>query len=161
MTGVWIAIAVGLVVGLAVGAAWWRSYSQRQVFARARSEFQLRREYLEAKFFELAAASGRPRGLEWVDCDFENEVAYARDREADRITALVAVAIRFEAIEGGGMEDVEAVGNLKAATAVFQYSNQGWATEGRTIFNLSPTQTIEHYRLSLESIPPDVAAGSA
>ena len=70
---------------------------------------QAQRERLEAKFFQLAAASGRPRGLEWTGCDFDDDVVYARDRRSGELCALVAVTIRFEAQEGGGMEDVEAV----------------------------------------------------
>ena len=36
----------------------------------ARRQFQQQREHLEAKFFELAASSGKPRGLRWKECEW-------------------------------------------------------------------------------------------
>ena len=120
--------------------------------AEARRTFLLRREWLEAQFWKLASESGMPRGLRWADCDFENPVAFARDLKHGTLTALVAITIRFEAIEGGGMEDVEAVGNLKAATAIFRHEHGSWTTEGRAIFNLNPEEAIAYYRGELEMV---------
>ena len=127
----------------------WRSRRGDAQFARARAAFRIRREWLEARFVDLASGSGKPRGLRWVDCQFDNDITYARDRGTRDVSALVAITIRFEAIEGGPMEDVEAVGNLRYATAVFRYSGRQWTTEGRAIFNLNPTEAIEHFRSSL------------
>jgi hypothetical protein len=107
---------------------------------------------LEAKFLQVAGRRGTPRGLEWIDCDFDDAVSFARDRRSGELTALVAVAIRFHAVEGGGMEDVEAVGNQKAATAVFRHRGDEWTTEGRAVFNLNPRETIEHYQHELERV---------
>ncbi|MGC4004104.1 MAG: hypothetical protein QM811_13675 [Pirellulales bacterium] len=120
---------------------------------RALREFHLRREQLEAKFLSKAAATGKPRGLRWVDCDFQNEITYARDKRTGSISAFVGVTISFEAIEGGGMEDVEAVGNLRAATAVFSL-DEGlqWRTDGRAIFNLNPVEAIRFYQANLEPV---------
>ena len=129
----------------------WRDVGRRSR-ARARQEFLLRREWLEAKFLEAAAALGLPRGLEWVDCDFDSPVSFARDRKTGELTALVAVTIRFAAIEGGGMEDVEAVGDAKSATAVFRHDGTKWTTQGRAIFNLNPLEAIEFYHSELETV---------
>lgn len=123
-----------------------------QKLADQRAEFSRRREWLEAKFLQTAGGRGTPRGLEWVDCDFENDISFARDRRSGELTALVAVAIQFRAIEGGGMEDVEAVANQKAATAVFRYRGQEWTTDGRAIFNLNPIEAIEFYQSELEPV---------
>ncbi|MFO0819237.1 MAG: hypothetical protein U1A77_14920 [Pirellulales bacterium] len=116
-----------------------------------RAEFFQRREWLEARFLTLAGSSGKPRGLAWIDCEFESQVTWARDRETGDPRALVAVTIRFEAIAGGGMEHNPNVGNLRAATAVFQWTNGQWQTVGRAIFNLSPTQAIQHFQHELEA----------
>ncbi len=126
-----------------------RERREAEEFERARKAFHRERERAEAKFFDLAASSGRPRGLRWKDCEFEDGVAYARDKQTAELRALVAVTVSFEAIEGGGMEDVEAVSNLRAATAGFRYSEGHWSTEGRVIFNLNPTQAIAHFQDSL------------
>src|SRR4029453_10490327 len=79
----------------------------------------LTRERLEHRFFVRASKSGKPRGLEWVDCEFEDDVAIARDRHTGRLRAVVGVTFRFRAIEGGGMENNSKVANLKAASATF------------------------------------------
>ena len=77
--------------------------------ARAQRDFHRQRELLEARFVDRAASSGKPRGLRWTDVDFDDDVIYARDRRTRRLKALVAIEVGFEAIEGGGMEEVEAV----------------------------------------------------
>ncbi len=139
------------------GAMWpgWRRRRQERDLAAAKLAFHRQRERLEAKFFELSAASGKPRGLRWVDCDFSNAVSYARDRRSGELSAFVAVTISFEAVEGGGMEQVEAVSNLRAASAVFLHRRGKWQTEGRTVFNLSPSEAIEYYRQAVVRVAPD------
>lgn len=150
----WIAIgsSAAVVAGLGVAIWLWRRSHGHDVFEQARKKFTLRREWLEAEFLTLAAASGKPRGLRWTDCDFEDPVAFARDRRTGHYRALVGVTIRFEAVEGGGMEDVEAVGNLKAATVVFRLDGPDWEADGRAYFNLTPKQTIEHYQHELDTV---------
>lgn len=146
-------VGVALLAGVAIGFVWLRSRRPSRVnLERARKLFHLRREWLEAKFFTLAANSGKPRGLEWVDCDFENPVSFARDRHTGRLRALVGVTVRFRAIEGGGMEDNPNVGNLRAASAIFLLDGEEWSTAGRVLFNLNPLQAIEHFRKELEVV---------
>jgi hypothetical protein len=128
---------------------------------QARRDFHLQRERLECVFFQTAGASGKPRGLRWVDCDFENDVTYACNRQTKQLAALVACTIRFEAIEGGGMEDVAAVSNLRSATAVFEFNGKQWRTLGRVIFNLNPSETIEHFRDQLVLVGQETAARAA
>ena len=135
-----------------------RAKKRSAQFARAKKDFHLQRERLEARFVLVAGASGKPRGLRWVNCEFEDDVAYARDRRTGQLFALVGVTIAFEAIEGGGMEEVEAVGNLRAATAVFFSEKERWSTEGRTLFNLSPEEAIEHYGESLTGVGSEKVA---
>jgi hypothetical protein len=119
---------------------------------RARRAFVRDRARLEASFFEKAAASGKPRGLAWKSCAFQNGVLLARDRANGEIVGLVGVTIGFEAVEGGGMEDVEAVGNLRAATALFTWNGGDWATAGRAVFNLEPREVLERYRGNLDPV---------
>lgn len=148
----WIGFAfVGSIVLATVSHHLIGRFRERRM-QQARSDFFLRREWLEAEFQKLAGRRGIPRGLEWVDCDFDNEVQFARDRTSGQLRALVAVTIRFEAIEGGGMEDIEAVGNLRAATAIFFFDGKKWTTSGRALFNLNPAEAIKHYRHELETV---------
>jgi hypothetical protein len=157
----WIDIAV-LGIGLLMligGLAWrfapWhllRRQSAQVDLQHARKLFHLRREWLEANFLTIAAHSGKPRGLAWVDCEFDDPVSFARDRRTGRLRALVGVTISFEAIEGGGLEDNPNVGNRRAATAIFFLDGDAWSTTGRAIFNLNPLQAIEHYGQELEHV---------
>jgi hypothetical protein len=119
---------------------------------RARRQFARDREALESAFFRAAAASGKPRGLAWKSCSFQDGVLLARDRANGELVGLVGVTISFEAIEGGGMEEVEAVGNLRAATAVFNYDGRQWATGGRAVFNLEPREVLERFGKNLDPI---------
>jgi hypothetical protein len=121
--------------------------SARQRLEQAKEEFLSERQSLQNQFFETAARSGRPRGLRWVECVFLGEPVFAHEPGTGRLQALVEVEIGFEAIEGGGMEEVEAVSNIRAATAVFRREQDRWTTDGRTVFNLGPQQTIAHFRL--------------
>lgn len=145
-----------LVFALIVGAWLLWALLRPALFARrierARREFERDRAALESKFFQAAAASGKPRGLTWKSCAFQNGVVLAHDRANGELVGLLGVTIGFEAIAGGGMEDVEAVGNLRAATAVFTYNGSKWTTAGRAVFNLEPREVVERYRSSLDPI---------
>ena len=147
-----------LVVGAAlagIGAIVWRPLRRRLLakeLARAQFLFHTQREQLEAKFHDLAAASGKPRGLAWETIDFENDVTYARQRDSGELSSLVGVTISFSAIAGGGMEHVEAVSNRRAATAVFIFRQGRWTTDGRTLFNLNPAEAVEFYHDNLELV---------
>jgi hypothetical protein len=131
-----------------------RAWRERREAVRARRDFRRHREMLEAKFFDLAAASGKRRGLRWIDCDWLEAVTFARDRRTGLLTAFVAVNIRFEAIEGGDMEDVAAVGNIRDAAAVFHYERGSWGTGGRALFNMNPSDALDRL---VEQFEPVVA----
>jgi hypothetical protein len=152
-----VIIVLTVIVLISVAVIRFRARRQHYInMAHARSLFHQRREWLEARFLTEAAASGRPRGLRWCDCDFANGVSFARDRTTGELRALVGVTVRFEAVVGGPMEDIQAVRNLRAATAVFRYDGQQWVTDGRAIFNLSPDETIRHFQHELEAVVLDL-----
>jgi len=144
----WIWIAGGVVLGGLIAALVWAAlrHPRRISVESARKLFHLQRERLEFRFFVLAAQTGKPRGLEWVDCDFEDDVSLARDRHTGRLRAYVGVTIRFRALEGGGMEDNPNVDDLKAGSAEFRLDGSEWGTDGRVVFNLNPVEAIQYYR---------------
>jgi hypothetical protein len=160
MAAWWVVTTVAsLLVLLIIVGAWRpvRAKLRENELARARKDFHRQREHLEARFLRLAAQSGKPRGLDWVRCDFDDDVMYARHRQSGELSAFVSVTIGFEAVEGGGMEDVEAVGNLRAATAVFRVERGSWATDGRALFNLNPAEAIAYYQDNLELVGQEFA----
>jgi hypothetical protein len=150
---VWLWLLVLVIAVLVVIA---RVVSRPKRFRRrveqARAQFEQRRDDYQRQFLAAAAATGKPRGLAWKDCDFQDGMLLARDRATKKLVALVGVTISFEAIEGGGMEEVEAVGNLRAATAVFHWNGRNWTTQGRAVFNLEPREVLERYGASLDSV---------
>jgi hypothetical protein len=145
-----------LVLSIAIG---WRPVTAmlREIRTeRARELFRLQREMLEARFFDLAAKSGKPRGLRWLDADWQDAVSFVRDRHSGQIAALVGITVSFEAIAGGGMEDNPNVSNLRDATALFNFLHGRWITEGRALFNMSPDSAIDRYHDQYEPVPaPD------
>lgn len=161
---IWLEVGVLLAGLIVIGSllAWkfgvprvnpWQPRGKSAVnLEQARKQFHLRREWLEANFLTRASQSGSPRGLQWLDCDFDDPVSFARDRNTGRLRALVGVTISFEAIVGGGMEDNPNVSNLRAATAIFYLDGESWSTTGRAIFNLNPEQAIERFGQELEHV---------
>ncbi len=128
---------------------------------KAQTEFSRCREHLEARFVAAAAASGKPRGLTWADCDFETPVMWARDRTSGELMGLVGLCVRFQAVEGGGMENNPNVGTPRAATAVFRWVNSEWLAEGRTLFNMDPRHALTHFQAEWEPLDvPDGRAGA-
>ncbi len=143
-------------VVLAIVAGWlWRRWRRDQLSAHqqlAILQFEELRDDLQKDFLKAAAATGKPRGLRWKQCDLSDSRCFAEDLASRELVALLGATISFEAIEGGDMEDVEAVGNLRFATAIFVYRQGKWTTEGRVIFNLEPPQALERFQETLRPI---------
>jgi len=153
----WVIGAIAVGVGLTVLALLWRpmrAFGREVRVERARELFRLQRERLEAHFLKAAAASGKPRGLRWKDCQWDNGVEFVRDKQNGQIAALVGVTIEFEAIEGSDMEGLPAVGNLRNASAVFFFQAGHWHTVGRAVFNMNPDEALVHFKNQYERVGP-------
>jgi len=136
-------VASAVLIACGIGAV--RRSRRLRRRSRAIAEFRILAKPLCRKLFTVVAASGKPRGLHWKQCDYAREERFAVDRKNNALYALVAISVSFEAIVGGPMEDAEAAGDLRAATAVFVLQNSEWTTEGRVLFNLSPKQVLERF----------------
>lgn len=149
-------LAIGAVVAFVAQLIWRRLRSAQQGAKRklAALEFGDHHEPLQQEFLQAAAATGKPRGLSWKQCELHSKSLFATDRANGELYALVPVTISFEAIPGGGMEEVEAVSNLRAATAVFVHRGGQWTTDGRVVFNHEPQQALERYEESLQPYDP-------
>jgi hypothetical protein len=128
------------------------NHFRRRRAADALDLFRMQREQLEAQFFHRAGSLGKPRGLRWLECDWQDTVTFGRDVKTGIITAFVGVNIRFEAIEGSDMEGVEAVGAVRDAAALFHYQHGRWGTGGRALFNINPSDALVHYQGQIEPI---------
>lgn len=150
--GIGVAVLLALVALTAIPLA---KRFQKHEAQRAIRLFKHQREQLEAKFIDLAHANGKPRGLRWLDCDWLSAVTFARDRQTGLMTAFAGINIRFEAIEGGDMEDVAAVGTLRDAVAVFHYQNGNWGTGGKALFNMNAEEAISRLIAQFEAVPSE------
>lgn len=152
----WVVFAgIVLILIIAVILPVWgtrRRWTRRRL-RRAIVQFHRQREWLEARFWKLASDSGKPRGLRWANCDFADDVLFARDRSSGGLRALVEVTIQFEAEPDGPMTEVAAVEDRKEATIVFRLDGPQWEVDGRALFNLDPTTVLAQYDHELESIP--------
>ena len=106
-----------------------------------REEFRIGQAERLAEWFRIAAARGRPRGLEWVSYAEVGEVVWAK--AGGSWLALVPLVVRFESVPGGAMEDVPQAREPRAIVAVFRQVGRGWIPDARAFFNLTPTQLIE------------------
>jgi hypothetical protein len=154
--GEWWWIAAGLVVIAVIGiVVAWRPLKKLggdiQV-ERAKELFLLQRELLQPKFLDTAAATGKPRGLRWRECTFDDALAFARDRHSRQLVAFVSVTIQFEAIEGSDMEGLPAVSNLRNASAVFFFQRGQWLTAGKAVFNMNPGEALVHFHNQYEEV---------
>lgn len=148
-----LAILGVAVIVLLLGIAVWLIRQRSQVPAAvAKQLFEKQFEQLQASFFQAASSTGKPRGLIWKSCNFGEGVAFARDKATGELLALVPVTIAFEAVAGGDMEGLPAVGNLRCATAVFAFRDREWTTTGRAAFNMDPAETLNHFRHQYEPI---------
>lgn len=153
MTGASLGIPVLLAAVLIILGILHRRRKHRQnVAASAMASFGGQRAALERLFLQQAQATGKPRGLRWVQCELTGTPVFARDRQSGEIVALVEATIGFEAIPGGDMEDVEAVGNLRSGTVVFVHRKGIWTSDGRAVFNLNPEQTLARFAATLSHL---------
>lgn len=161
MTGqIWILFSLAMALCIIVISAIWRPIHRawrRARFAEARRDFHRQRERLEAKFVVLGMNSARPIGSRWVDCDFEDDVAYARSRTTGELSAFVAVTIALDDSDEPSLDPMDELANLRSATAVFRFDGRHWETDGQAIFNLSPTEAIHLYQRDLEMVGREVA----
>ncbi len=127
--------------------------------------FPIDRERLEAEFLDRVQSLKRPRGLKWGDIRWHDDVRFAvlqsgkaelagtRDDAEPVVLAFVSVSVRFEAVEGGGMEDVQAVSEWRDATAVFRFMEGRWQTDGQVLFNMGPEDALRRLAGECEAIP--------
>jgi hypothetical protein len=147
-----IGVAVVALLAVALGARPLLRWARTAEVRTARELFRRQREHLEAKFLAAAAASGKPRGLRWVGCEWDGDFTLARERATGKLAALVGVTIKFAAVEGSDMEGLPAVGNLRNASAVFFFDHGRWHTVGKAVFNLNPGEAIEHFGKQYERV---------
>lgn len=151
----WIQIAAAAVFLMGLVLIWrpLRRAVREARFAEARRDFHRQRERLEVKFVQLAMIHAKPGSPDWDDCQFDNDVAYVRNRSTGELSAFVAVTA---AMAPTGSRIVSRH-RRRAATAVFHFDGDRWDTEGQAIFNVSPAEAIRLYQRDLEMVGQELA----
>lgn len=121
-----------------VGAGAWVVWRPaRQVlddlrFDRARDQFRLRREWLEARFLGALALVDPDEGARWEDARWHDAVVWARDRQTRRLLALIGV--HFDSLP---FDD-----DARHATALFEYRKGQWHADGRRLDRVRPDEAL-------------------
>jgi hypothetical protein len=155
MSELWWLFPLVLLVALVAVAAGWRparAASRRARILRARRGFHRQREWLEAKFLQLASARGGPEQRHWADCDFDDSVSYVRNRSTGELSAFVAVTVVLEGVRQPKASASDMMANVRAGTAVFRFDRDHWRTDGAVILNLSPAEAIRACLNDLEVV---------
>jgi hypothetical protein len=154
----WVPIAAGAILAVAGYFLFpGRGASRAARLTRAKQRFHAQREWLEAKFVQLAAAQSKPETHRWLDCTFDDDVAYVRNRTTGELSAFVAMTVAAEECDSSARGSADAVGNLQAGTAVFRFDRDHWETDGRAILNLSTGEAIRYYHADLEIVGEELA----
>ncbi len=155
MSYLWIVAAILAMSAVGVALAWTpvRTALRESRLSAARRDFHRHREWLEAKFMGKAANRAPPESPRWVDCDFDNDVAYVRNRVTGELAAFVAITIAIDDTETTG----RTAPSFRAGTAVFRLDRKHWDTEGLALLNLTPAEAIRFYQDDLEIVAQEVA----
>jgi hypothetical protein len=100
--------------------------------------FRADADRLREAFRQLAAATGKPRGLAWAAVEANGEPEFVT--EGGRLLALLPVVVRFEPVPGSDMEGVPAAREPRSVVAVFAFDGAAWTATGRAVFNLTAEQ---------------------
>jgi len=158
----WMLLAI-VFVGLIAVAILWRPLVaswRENCLVQAQRDFHWQRERLEAKFMVLGMLDDRPAEARWDDCCFDDDVAYARSRASGELSAFVAVTIRMDDLADPIFIESDLGDTPCDATAVFRFEDGHWDTDGRAIFNLTPTEAIHFFERDLEMVGQELAQRS-
>ena len=103
---------------------------------RARDQFRLQREGLEARFLAVLGRIEPEEKLRWDEAHWRDEIVWARDRRSRRLLALVGVTF-----------DVEPFGTYpepppRHATALFEYRKGRWHAEAKRLDEIRPDEAF-------------------
>ncbi len=139
-------------VVMAIAAAMmWRPvvrFWRRVRFEKARILFHRERERLEARLIKQIAVPVVTGEMEWLDCNFEDEVTFLRDRRSGQYVAAVAITLGPEtswAVDFG--QEFRGRG-----VAVFRFDKNRWVADPKVYMNLTPEEMIRVFSDRMELV---------
>lgn len=131
-----VVIAVLVYAWLRRGLA--RTRSERRHLSAALTAFQRDRLRLAESFLAAGRAANEAQRERWRSCRLDEQPPrLARDLATAELVALAGVRVEGEPSEG---------------TAVFHWRSGRWTTEGRLAAGLTPGETLDRYRDTLEPV---------
>lgn len=100
-------------------------------------DFQSSRVEIASLVLDAGRRRGTPRGLNWVECRWTDQILVAQDPHTGRELLLAQAIIRFEPIPGSDMELIPAAREPRPVTVILARSSQGWEMWRPPVFNLS------------------------
>jgi hypothetical protein len=155
----WTLGAVAAVVLVAAVLVWppIRLAVRNARLADARRDFHLQRERLEMKFIQLAVLKSKPDAPHWIDCAFDNDVAYVRNRATGELVSFVGITVALGDLEDSLSRMGIPGANLRVGTAVFRFDRTHWDTDGVALLNMSPIEAIRFYQNNIEVVAHEAA----
>ena len=154
----WVLLLAAALAGIVI--LFWRPVrlaARESRLTQAKRNFHRQRERLEAKFIQLASTQAKPDAPRWADCEFDDAVAYVRNRASGELSAFVAVTVALQGVhDATAASTADLIGNLRAGTAVFRFDRDHWVTDGRAILNLSPSEAIRFYQDDIEVVAQEL-----
>ncbi|WP_435008121.1 hypothetical protein P12x_005396 [Tundrisphaera lichenicola] len=112
---------------------------------QARLSFRQQREWLEARFLKAMGQVDPIERLRWEDAHWHDEVLWARDKQTQRLLALVEIHFETEAFDES---------STRHATALFEYRKGRWIAEGKSLDATRPVDAlVRHGRYQAVVLP--------
>ncbi|WZO96850.1 hypothetical protein EP7_003855 [Isosphaeraceae bacterium EP7] len=139
---VWAIVIAACLIGIWAGAKPLRTSFEDAEAARARLEFRLKREWLEADFLSKAVRRQPELAELWEFATWNDGVTWARDRQSRQFLALVQ--IHFDLISRlTGTTNSEICPD---ATAIFIYRSGRWGSVGEWIEETKVEATRDRFQ---------------
>ncbi len=125
-----------------------RALAEERLLERARAQFRLQREWLEARFLTSITPHDLIESLRWEDAHWHDEIVWARDRKTRNLLALVGVHFEPDPLTGFPEEPP------RQATALFEYRQGRWVADGRHFDEIRPDEAFLRHRQFEPVAPP-------
>ncbi|MGQ9503845.1 MAG: hypothetical protein ACUVQG_02465 [Thermogutta sp.] len=122
-------------------------------FEKARALFHRERERLEARLVKQIAVPVVTGEMEWLDCEFDNQVTFLRDRRTGGLVALVGVMLGPETSWTVELDEQ----SRGYGVAIFRFDNNHWRAEPKIHMNATPDDIIRGFSKAMEVVRRDTA----
>lgn len=117
-------------------------------FEKARALFHRERERLEARLVKQITVPVVTGEMEWLDCEFDDQVTFLRDRQSGAFVALVAIILGPQT-PWVVVSDEESRGH---GVAIFRFHKNHWVADPKVHMNLTPDEVVQEFGGRMELV---------